>query len=78
VTPSPDSKTGLFVFNQADEYHRRRAEEAQAARQHGVAVQVYDAGTRERSRRELLWRHWKDSAPLPAVTRLAPTPYPAR
>jgi ABC-type sugar transport system substrate-binding protein len=27
---------------------------------------------------ELLWRHWKDSAPLPAVTRLAPTPYPAR
>jgi ABC-type sugar transport system substrate-binding protein len=45
VTPSPDSKIGLFVFNQADEYHRRLAEEAQeAARQHGVAVQVYDAG----------------------------------
>jgi ABC-type sugar transport system substrate-binding protein len=45
VTPSPDSKIGLFVFNQADEYHRRLAEEAQeAARQHGVAVDVYDAG----------------------------------
>jgi ABC-type sugar transport system substrate-binding protein len=45
VTPSPDSKIGLFVFNQADEYHRRLAEEAQeAARQHGVTVQVYDAG----------------------------------
>jgi len=25
---------------------------------------------------DLLWRHWKDSAPLPAVTRLAPAPYP--
>jgi ABC-type sugar transport system substrate-binding protein len=45
MTPSPESKIGLFVFNQADEYHRRLAEEAQeAARQHGVAVQVYDAG----------------------------------
>lgn len=27
---------------------------------------------------ELVWRHWKDSAPPPAVTRLAPTPYPPR
>jgi ABC-type sugar transport system substrate-binding protein len=27
---------------------------------------------------ELLWRHWRDSAPLPEVTRLAPTPYPVR
>ena len=46
VTPSSsDSKIGLFVFNQADEYHRRLAAEAQeAARHHGVAVQVYDAG----------------------------------
>ena len=45
MTPSPESKIGLFVFNQADEYHRRLAEEAQeAARHHGVAVQVYDAG----------------------------------
>ena len=45
MTPSAESKIGLFVFNQADEYHRRLAEEAQeAARQHGVAVQVYDAG----------------------------------
>jgi ABC-type sugar transport system substrate-binding protein len=45
VNPSPDSKIGLFVFNQADEYHRRLAEEAQeAARHHGVAVEVYDAG----------------------------------
>jgi ABC-type sugar transport system substrate-binding protein len=45
VATSPESKIGLFVFNQADEYHRRLAEEAQeAARQHGVAVQVYDAG----------------------------------
>jgi ABC-type sugar transport system substrate-binding protein len=26
---------------------------------------------------ELLWRHWKHAVPLPAVTRLAPTPYPA-
>jgi ABC-type sugar transport system substrate-binding protein len=44
VTPSIESKIGLFVFNQADEYHRRLAEEAQeAARHHGVAVQVYDA-----------------------------------
>jgi ABC-type sugar transport system substrate-binding protein len=43
--PAPESKIGLFVFNQADEYHRRLAEEAQeAARHHGVAVQVYDAG----------------------------------
>jgi len=25
---------------------------------------------------DLLWRHWHDSAPLPAVTRLAPSPYP--
>jgi ABC-type sugar transport system substrate-binding protein len=45
VTPSTESKIGLFVFNQADEYHRRLAEEAQeAARHHGIAVQVYDAG----------------------------------
>jgi len=45
VAPSAESKIGLFVFNQADEYHRRLAEEAQeAARHHDVAVQVYDAG----------------------------------
>jgi ABC-type sugar transport system substrate-binding protein len=45
VAPSSESKIGLFVFNQADEYHRRLAEDAQeAARHHGVAVQVYDAG----------------------------------
>lgn len=45
MTPSTESKIGLFVFNQADEYHRRLAEEAQdAARQHGVAVEVHDAG----------------------------------
>jgi ABC-type sugar transport system substrate-binding protein len=45
VTPSLDSKIGLFVFNQADEYHRRLAEEAcAAAQQHGVAVEVHDAG----------------------------------
>ena len=45
MNPSPESKIGLFVFNQADEYHRRLAEEArEAARQHGVAVEVYDAG----------------------------------
>ena len=25
---------------------------------------------------ELLWRYWKNGAPLPAVTRLAPRPYP--
>ena len=38
------SKIGLFVFNQGDEYHRRLAEEAEeAARQHGVPVQVFDA-----------------------------------
>jgi len=46
VNPSSsDSKIGLFVFNQADEYHRRLAEEAQeAARHHGVAVEIHDAG----------------------------------
>ena len=45
MTPSTESKIGLFVFDQADEYHRRLAEEAQdAARHHGVAVEVYDAG----------------------------------
>jgi ABC-type sugar transport system substrate-binding protein len=45
VNPSSESKIGLFVFNQADEYHRRLAEEAcDAARQHGVAVEVHDAG----------------------------------
>ena len=45
MIPSTESKIGLFVFNQADEYHRRLAEEAQeAARQHGVTVDVYDAG----------------------------------
>ena len=45
MAPSAESKIGLFVFNQADEYHRRLAEEAQeAARHHDVAVQVYDAG----------------------------------
>jgi ABC-type sugar transport system substrate-binding protein len=42
---SSDSKIGLFVFNQADEYHRRLAQEAQdAARHHGIAVEVHDAG----------------------------------
>jgi len=46
VAPSSsDSKVGIFVFNQADEYHRRLAEEAcDAARHHGVAVEVHDAG----------------------------------
>ena len=45
MTPSPDSKIGLFVFNQADEYHRRLAEEArEAASLHGIAVEVHDAG----------------------------------
>jgi ABC-type sugar transport system substrate-binding protein len=39
------SKIGLFVFNQGEDYHRRLAEEAeQAARQYGVAVEVFDAG----------------------------------
>jgi ABC-type sugar transport system substrate-binding protein len=42
---NPENKIGLFVFNQADEYHRRLAEETQAAaRHHGIAVEVYDAG----------------------------------
>jgi ABC-type sugar transport system substrate-binding protein len=45
VTPDLESKIGLFVFNQADEYHRRLAAEAEeAARHHGVAVEVHDAG----------------------------------
>jgi ABC-type sugar transport system substrate-binding protein len=45
MDPSPESRIGLFVFNQADEYHHRLAVETQeAARQHGVAVEVYDAG----------------------------------
>jgi ABC-type sugar transport system substrate-binding protein len=46
VTPSSsDNKIGLFVFNQTDDYHRRLAEEAQeAARQHGLPVEVHDAG----------------------------------
>jgi ABC-type sugar transport system substrate-binding protein len=44
VTSEPENRIGLFVFNQADEYHRRLAEEAEeAARQRGIAVDVYDA-----------------------------------
>jgi ABC-type sugar transport system substrate-binding protein len=27
---------------------------------------------------ELVWRYWKDGTSIPAVTRLAPTPYPQR
>src|SRR5438874_12418797 len=45
MSPDPASRIGLFVFNQADEYHHLLALEAEeAARAHGVAVQVYDAG----------------------------------
>jgi len=45
MSPDLESRIGLFVFNQADEYHRRLAAEAEeAARQHAVAVEVYDAG----------------------------------
>jgi ABC-type sugar transport system substrate-binding protein len=40
-----ESKIGLFVFNQGDEYHRRLAAEAEeAARHRGLPVEVFDAG----------------------------------
>jgi len=45
MSTDSESRIGLFVFNQADEYHRRLAMEAEeAARQHGVGVDVFDAG----------------------------------
>jgi ABC-type sugar transport system substrate-binding protein len=45
VSPDPESRIGLFVFNQADEFHRALAMDAtEAARAHGVPVEIYDAG----------------------------------
>jgi hypothetical protein len=42
---TPAGKLGVFVFNQAEDYHRMLAEEVvSGARQHGIAAEVFDAG----------------------------------
>ena len=56
-------KIGLFVFNQGEDYHRLLAAEAQeAARQHGVAVQVFDAGETAAKQAQDLVRFALDNA----------------
>jgi ABC-type sugar transport system substrate-binding protein len=57
------SRIGVFVFNQGEDYHRLLAEEAAAAaRQHGVPVEVFDAGQTAAKQAQDLVRFALDNA----------------
>lgn len=58
-----ESRLGLFVFNQGEEYHRRMAEEAEeAAREEGLPAEIFDAGDTAAKQAQDLVRFALDNA----------------